>query len=466
MEIRDYIQFVRRRWWLLVLGPLVAGLSAFAVSKSMTPIYDATATMLVNQTQTPGVILYNDILTSERLTNTYAELVKRRPVLTEVRRRLGLPVTEEQLAAKVSVSTVRNTQLLRIKAEDPDPALATSIANTLAQAFIEDNDRQLGRPGTVSVVQEAAVPTSPVKPNIPLNVGLAIVLGLMLAGGIAMVLEYLDDTLKDAEDLEALGGISTLASINRFKPDKKSGLAFTERSDQKDSHSLESYRRLRTSIHFARFGSALKTILVTSANPREGKSTTVANLAIIMAQAGDKVIVVDTDLRRPSIHSFFKVQNSFGLTGLLLSETEDPAQALLPTRFENLRVLPSGPLPPNPSELLMSPPVAELMRKLGEQADYVIFDSPPIMAVTDASILASRSDGTILVVEAGKTRSQPVIGAAECIAEAKSRLVGVVLNKVKKRGRSYSYYYYGYRRAKPAVSEAVEPTAGSTPATD
>ena len=172
MELRDYLEILRRRWWLLLLGPLIAGVSAYVVSNEMTSYYKGTATVLVNQTQIPGVVQYNDVLASERLTNTYAELVERRPIFTETIRRLGLPLSEEELDANVSVSIVRNTQLLRVSAENPDPALAANIANTVAQAFIDDNSSQLTRPGTISITEQATVPLNPSRPNVLLNTAL------------------------------------------------------------------------------------------------------------------------------------------------------------------------------------------------------------------------------------------------------------------------------------------------------
>ncbi len=454
MELRGYIDLLRRRWWVLLLGPLVAGISAFAISESMTPTYQATSTLLVNQMQAPGVVQYNDILTSERLTNTYAELVTRQPVLQDVSTRLGLP-TAASLSGKISVSTVRNTQLLRVTVRDQDPRLAANIANTVAQAFIDDNTAELGRPGTVSIAEEAGVPGSPVSPNVILNTILGAVLGLMVAGAVIAVQEYLDDTVKTSADVEAIPGAFALGSVSRF-PRKKSdarsrpGLGSITAAD-----SAESYRQLRTNIHFARLASELKTILVTSPNPQEGKSTSVANLAVVLAQAGQRVIAVDTDLRRPTLHSVFRVPNSYGLTGLLLNDAEEPGVALINTGIQNLQVLPSGPLPPNPSELLTSPMMERMMDALRGKADYILFDSPPILAVTDASILAARTDGAILVVERGRTRTEALRRAHQTLLRANARVLGVVINKTKRGSTGYGYYGY-YRQRQEGGPESLQ----------
>lgn len=460
MGPRGWLEFIRRRWWLLVLGPLAAAVAAFFVSKGLTPVYEARATILVNQTQTPGVVLYNDVLASERLTSTYAELVTSRTVLTQVRNELALPYDETALKQKITVSPVRDTQILRINVEDADRQLAARIANTVARAFIDNNSSQLSRPGTVSIAELATVPSVPVKPNIPLNTVLATMVAILVAGGIAMVLEYLDDTVKTAEGVEALIGLPTLGNIAQFRTKGRAGSLLLLSQDMQ-SESAETYRQLRTNVQFANLGASQRSLVVTSANPGEGKSTTAANLAIVLAQTGKKVILVDTDLRRPTLHRLFEVPNSFGLTGLLLSEMVDGSQAMLATRVKNLSIVPAGPLPPNPSELLTSQLMGDVMKSMAKLADFVIFDSPPILAVTDASIIAGRTDGSILVVEAGKTRTDQMRRAHRALTQTGTRSLGVVLNKMR-RGRQGHYYYYRYRPADTRTS--TEQAADLAPA--
>lgn len=447
MELRGYIELLRRRWWILLLGPILAGASAYAVSDSMTPTYAATATILVNQTQVPGIVQYNDILTSERLTNTYAELVDRDIVIRTAIERLGLDVSEATLAGKVHVTVVRNTQLLKVTARDPSPQLAASIANGVSQAFIDSNQPEVSQPGTVSIAEQAKAPSSPVSPNIPLNVTLGALLGLIVAAALVALREYLDDTVKSAAEVEALPGLSTMGVIGRLPGRSRGRKSPPTLSVLSAAESAESYRQLRTNIHFAAVAHPLKTILVTSANPREGKSTSVANLAVVLAQAGQRVIVVDTDLRRPQLHTYFRAPNSLGLTGLLLTEADEPDAALVATRIQDLWLLPSGPRPPNPSELLTSPAMARIIEQLSQRADYVLFDSPPILAVTDASILALHTDAAILIAEGGRTRTEALRRAHEALLRANARVLGVVINKAKGHGSSYAYY--GHYRLRP-----------------
>jgi non-specific protein-tyrosine kinase len=221
-------------------------------------------------------------------------------------------------------------------------------------------------------------------------------------------------------------------------------------SNEQHTRSAEAYRQLRTNVHFTTLGSELKTIVVTSSNPAEGKSTTAANLATVLAQAGDRVILVDTDLRRSSLRGIFNTKTSIGLTGLLLSNSHDPSQALVETHWENLLLLPAGVMPPNPSELLTSARMLSVIQSLRQMADYVIFDTPPILAVTDAIVLAARTDGTILVTEAGGTRTEALRQAARTLKQANARVLGVVLNKGKTSLQS-DYYYREEGSAKTAA---------------
>jgi capsular exopolysaccharide synthesis family protein len=446
MEAIRYARFLRRWWWFLVLGLLLGCASSYAVSRLLTPTYRASATVLVNETQVPGTIAYNDILTSERLTKTYRELIKKRPVLEAVITELSLPLEPEELTKMIDVEVVRDTQLLRVSAESSDPEEARLIADATANAFIVENSKdQLSRSGSVSVVEAATTPDSPVRPNIPLNTILGALAGLIVAGGLAALLEYLDDTVKSPEEVEAAAGLATLGGVARFHRPRppESGLVAT-----RHRHPVaEAYRMLRTNVQFSTLERPAQTLLVTSANPGEGKTTTVANLALVMAQAGKRVIAVDSDLRRPALHRLLGVENETGLTNLLLSQEPEMNGCVKSTAFDNLWVLPSGPQPPNPSELLGSRRLEAILQSLKQSADVIIMDSPPALAVADASILAARVDGTLLVVDSGRTRAGSLQRAKEALTRAKTNLLGAVLNKLTQRGRDYYYYRYYYADA-------------------
>jgi succinoglycan biosynthesis transport protein ExoP len=509
MELRQYGSLLRKWLWLMVACSVVAGGLAYAVSRNSIPIYRASATLMVNQAANPtSVAGYSDILTSERLARTYANLLTSWPVLEETAQRLG--VDPKGLERTVTVIPVRDTQLLEITVEGPDPQLIAQIADTLPQVFIERNrDMQLGRVtesranlekelsdtetdiartqsalnatlddtqrtrletslaqyrntysnlvasyqqvklaeaqaiNNLVVAEPAKIPKNPIRPNTRANVLLALVAGAALAIGAAFLAEYLDDTLKTPDDVSRVGGLSTLGAIARLKD--TGGTRQLVAWLQSRVPESEAYRTLRTNIQFSSVDRPIRTLLVTSSGPGEGKSTTVANLAVVMAQTGQRVVLVDTDLRRPVLHKVFGVPNNTGLTSALLAGDSSALDAhLQPTGVENLIVLTSGPVPPNPSELLGSHRMARLIEKLTADADLVVFDSPPVLAVTDAVVLGRQLDGVLLVVDAGRTREQALANATAELQKTGANLLGVALNRLDSRHGGHYYYYYYY----------------------
>jgi capsular exopolysaccharide synthesis family protein len=290
----------------------------------------------------------------------------------------------------------------------------------------------------VIVFEEAQAPDEPVRPRKVMNTALAGTVGMMLAVGAVFLVEYLDNTIKTSEDVSRELGLGTMGVIGQMA--KGSDELITV------SHPLspvsEAFRVLRTNIRFSGVDKPIRTLLVTSAGPTEGKSTTAANLAVAMAQAGLKVVVLDADLRRPRIHKVFGLHPRGGLTGSLLEGKMDGR--LQPSQVEGLAVLPAGEHPPNPSELLGSRRLRELLDELARNADVVVIDSPPVLPVTDAAVLAREVDGVLLVIDAGETRREVARRAAEGLQQVGAHLIGVVLNKVPTRRGSYYYYeeYY------------------------
>lgn len=445
MQLAHYLRLVRRWWWLLALGAIIGGGSAYGISQLMTPIYRASAILLVNQTQTPGVIAYNDILTSERLTMTYRELITRRPVLQDVVEDLDLPMSAGGLASLIDVGVVSDTQLLRLSVEHPDPEQARLLANATAEAFIDtEGHSELTQPGSVSIVEPAVTPGVPVRPRTTLNSLMGAFAALLLAGAVALVYEYLDETVKTPEDVETAAGLPTLAGVARF-PRSRTDADGLVMAPPHRTAAAEGYRMLRTNIQFSFLDAPAQALLVSSANPGEGKTTTVVNLAVAIAQTGQRVIAVDSDLRRPALHRIFGLSNQTGLTTALLSPEPEINGFCQPTRFANLAVVTSGPLPPNPSELLGSRRLDAVIAALRRQADVLIFDSPPALAVADASILAGKVDGAMLVVDAGRTRTQALGRASEALGRSRTRVLGAILNRLSERGRGHDYYYtYDY----------------------
>jgi tyrosine-protein kinase len=299
-----------------------------------------------------------------------------------------------------------------------------------------------GAVNTLNIIEYAAVPIHPIGPNRLMTILTAAAIGFALALAAAFLLDYMDDTVKTPADVNRSMQLTTLAGISRI-----SGTSPAERLvtvNYPKSPISEAYRVLRTNLQFSSLDRPLKTIVVTSPNPVEGKSTTVANLGVVMAQAGKRVIVVDADLRRPTMHRLFGLDNREGLTTALITDTPLLDGQLQPTAIDNLRVLSTGPLPPNPSELLGSRRMATLIDRLKEEADVVLFDSPPSLAVTDASVLATQADGVLIVADAGRTRRGSAEQAASRLRQVGANLLGVVLNRLRSGGAGSNYYYYYY----------------------
>ena len=304
----------------------------------------------------------------------------------------------------------------------------------------------------ITLIASAPLPNAPVSPNILQNVLLAAAAGLVLAVGVVLLLEYLDDTIKNVEDVERVMQLSAIGSIERISPVRKPEDALITLRHPR-SPTAEEYRTLRTNLRYAGIENPGGALLVTSANPGEGKTTTAANLAIAMAQAGKRVILLDADFRRPNMHRLFGLSNEQGLTALFLDQPLLPEDILQPTQVPGLQVLVSGEQPPNPAEMLESRRMTEILQGLRQRSDIVIVDSPPVLVVADASILASRCSGAVLVVDSGRTRTEGARKVTDIMQRSQVKLLGAVLNRVGGRGRGYYYNYYYYSSSKGTKSK-------------
>jgi tyrosine-protein kinase len=302
---------------------------------------------------------------------------------------------------------------------------------------------------TSSVIQKepAIAPSTPVRPNTLKNTALAAVVGLMLAAGLVFLIEALDDTLKSPQEIEGQFGLPVIGVIAHF--DLEQGELVAEK--QPRAPVSEAFRSLRTNLQFSSVDHPLRSLLVTSPSPMEGKSTIAANLAVVMAQGGHYVALADTDLRRPRVHKMFGLTNHGGISSLFIPSVARSGDKvhlnghLQQTGISNLRAIPSGSLPPNPSELLASERMKAILEQVQEQAELVVFDSPPVLAVTDAVVLAPRVDGVVLVVKPGMTKLAACRQAIEQLQRVGANLLGVIFNDVEINRLNYNYQYYrGY----------------------
>lgn len=446
----------------------------------------------------------------ERGLQTQVQLVQVRPLAETAIRTLGLQESPEQLSKRITVASVGQTNIISVKAMDSSPERAARVANAVATAYVEwsraskrasiktaadeveqrlnaakDEILALGRKisaqgksdelsaelqiatgayttlaskleelrvneqleiGSGSVVSPAVSETQPVSPRTLRNTALGLAVGLAFGLGVAFLYEYLDNTIKSDEEAEKHYGVPILGHIPFVKLDKgvEQHLAIVEKPG---SAAAESYRVLRNSLDFINFEHDLKTLMITSSAPSEGKSTVAANLAASLAQAGAKVAMVTCDFRRPTTEGFFGVPNVIGLSDVLLGRNSLKA-ALQRPGDEQLVVLTSGRMPPNPSELLGSAKMQELVKSLGEWADWVVIDTPPLLAVSDAAAVARWADAVLMVSRAGVSTRETAEKGIEMLGNVGARVIGVVVTGSEENAKDGGYYagsaYYGH----------------------
>lgn len=317
-------------------------------------------------------------------------------------------------------------------------SVTAELYKMLLQKHEEARIQEAMNVGNVRIVEEAVLPDRPIKPKKLQNMLLALIAGVVAGVGLAIFLEYLDDSIQTTDDAEDAVQLTTLGIIPWMRDAHAARLISL--SDPR-SPAAESYRTLRTNIKFLSADNPLRTLAVTSAGPEEGKSTTVANMGVCFAQAGKRVLIVDTDMRKPTMHTIFNLPNQDGISTILAGE-RSLDECLRPTAQPGLWVLTCGPVPPNPAELLESHRMAQLIETLREHFELVLFDAPPIIAVTDASVLAARLDGMLLLVGINKVTRKAARHALQLLERAKVKVWGAVIRGVRPDNDGYYYSYY------------------------
>jgi capsular exopolysaccharide synthesis family protein len=448
VELRDYITVLRKGWVFILVLALVGVAAAAGYSVLKKPVYSASAQVFVS-TETSGSaadLAQGNTFTQQRVL-TYSNLVSTPIVLLPVIARLDLHMTTDQLAQLVSADAPTSTTLIAINVKDTDPVRAADIANATSQSLtnvvenIEATDADGSSTVKLTRVKQADVPSSPVSPNVPVNVVLGLLIGLALGVGIALLRETLDNRVRTEQDVEKISDKPVVGGI--AYDDKAKERPLIVQVDPRNPRA-ESFRTLRTNLQFLDLGTGSRTFVMTSSVQSEGKSTTVANLAIALDTAGFRVILIDADLRRPRVAEYMEVEGNAGLTDVLIgrAELEDVAA---PWGRGNLVVLPAGPIPPNPSELLGSRAMQELITRLESEFDYVLFDAPPLLPVTDGAILAKKASGAIIVVASGKTIKGQLAGAVSALENVGAPIAGFVMTMMPTKGPgAYGYGRYGF----------------------
>ncbi|MFP5333808.1 MAG: polysaccharide biosynthesis tyrosine autokinase [Actinomycetes bacterium] len=449
MELRDYIRVLRKRWRFIVLLAVLAVAGAVAASLLATPQYEARTQLFVSTqaSGSAGELLQGSNFTQQRV-KSYATIMNTPAVLQPVIDDLDLDVTPAQLAQQVSAEAPLDTVLINVSVRDESPEQAAAIANAVGAAFAELAAGQLEEPGAdgrspvrISTVDPADPPSAPVSPDLRLNLALGLLVGLALGIGAAVLRETLDTSVRGEDDVRQVTDASVLGGI-AWDEEAPSRPLIVQASPQ--STRSEAFRQLRTNLQFVDVANHPRSIVVTSSVPGEGKSTTVANLAITMAAAGTRVCLVEADLRRPKVTDYMGVDRSVGLTTVLIGQA-DLDDVLQPWGRNELYLLPSGQVPPNPSELLGSAAMDKLLRRLEDTFDVVIIDAPPLLPVTDAAVLAKLADGAVVIVGSQKVNRDQLGKALSNLETVGARVLGVVLNLLPTKGPdAYSYYSYGY----------------------
>ncbi len=533
LDLRQLLRPLLKWWWLLALAAVLGAASSLVYTLRQPPEYAARTTILVGSNfddPNPNSV---QLSISQQLAQAYADLAQRAPIQDATADALGLeslppytvflvpdtqiieitvndgspevaqavanelvnqliargPESEQeqdredfinQQLAKLEASITNTEQEIEAKqAELADLFSARELAAAQGQitaletkmSSLQSNyaallaQTQRGQLNRITVLEPAPLPRRPIQQNIPLNIAVAVVVGITLAALGAYLMEFLDNSLHNSEDVQRALDLPVLGTVPEIRGEDK--LVMMKAAP---SVATEAYRGLRTNLQYVSFDRPIRTVLVTGAAAHEGKSLTAANLALALASAGKRVILVDSDLHRPTQHRLFKASNKPGLTNILLEPSLELDTVLQQTATENLRFLPSGPLPPNPAELLASDRMLDLLEKLKAHADMVVFDSPPVTAVVDATVLSTLADGVLLVVRVGRTQKDTAQRALKLLRDVNARVLGTVVDGMAESRQGYYYTSsYGYnfsangtptrRQPSTAKPNAPKPTA-------
>lgn len=469
--LADYLGHLRRWWWMLVIGLVVCGLVGWGASAVMTKEYTATSQLYVGTPSSGGSSdAYNGAMLSQKQVGSYAEMATGRALGQRVVDDLNLDKTAGEVASMISAGAHKDTVILDLSVASDDARFSSDVANSAAaqlQAMVHDLNTQTspnGQSGApqLAVLNDAEVPDSPSSPNTMLNIILGLVLGLVI-GAVAAVIRGLtdrrisgSDEVREIVDAPVVGTIGTTDALAEHHT-----IDFTAAP----TPAAEQFRELRTNLRFLDVDNAPTVLAVTSGMPGEGKSTLAMNLALALADDGETVCLVDGDLRNPSIADYAggNLQSAVGLSTALSgsAEVDDVIQL---TAVDGLSVITSGPIPPNPAELLGSRRFGEVLATLAAHFDHVIIDASPTLPVTDGALVAASADGVILAVRHNRTTSDQLTATADGLDAVNARVLGAVVTLTPAvKGKGYHRYGYGYGYgATGHTTRAV--TSGEAPA--
>lgn len=443
MSIADYLEVLRRRWISVLLVVLAVHAATVAITLYPEPQYTATTRLFfaVQGTESVSDLVQGSSFAEKQMTS-YSEVAKSPLVLRPVIEQLGLDSDPADLAESVSAVVPVDTVILDISVKNPDATQAARIANAIG-AEVSRAARTLSRESPngsegvrASTLAEAVVPSKPSEPNIKRDFAIGFALSLLAGLAFAPLWHAIDTKVRTEADVRSVTRKPIVGVVPYEAEVSKHPLILLDRAQ---SAAAEAVRTLRTNLQFVNAAHRPRSIVITSPMPGEGKSTLALNLAISLAGTGVRALLVDADLRRPSVADYLGLEGGVGLTTVLIDRAE-VADVIQSAAGDVLDVLPAGQVPPNPSELLGSPAMSALLEQLMQIYDIVLMDSPPLLPVTDAAILSNLGDGALVVVGAGQTRRPQLRKALETLEQAEGHLFGIVLNKTAKReAGTYDY---------------------------
>lgn len=436
LDLSEILHILMKKSVLIILISLILALLGYIVSEyALEPKYESKATLLINSSKLSNdSITQTDVSLSKSLVYTYAEIAKSDTVKNKILSELGI---SDKDICKMSVLPVKDTQIIEIKVQAKSPILASSIVNSSIKYFTEEIKR-IAKVDSVEIIDAAIPIEESVYPNTALNTIIAFILGFVFMIFIVLIIHYFDKTVKTDDDIELVTGKPSLGTIVKYSIDQRDKDNLIIQRDL-NSPISEAYRGIRTGILFADVDNNVHKIIITSSNKSEGKSTTICNIAIAMSEIGKKVLLVDCDLRRPSIHRKFRLSNLCGLTNILL-EKEDISKYIHKIN-NNLDVLTSGKKPLNPSELIGSKSMNEFINSIEGNYDYVLMDCAP-MIVSDPIVLAQIADSIIYIVKSGSVEKDILKKNMEKLKITNLKLLGCVLNFMNIKDQKHGYYYY------------------------
>lgn len=444
MTIHEILTLLKKRIFLIVLLTVVFGAGAFIYAKmELVDYYQAYTVLIVNNTD--STTLVNSLTSSEynlniQLVNSYRVLCKTDRVLSQVVQELKLPFSASMLKGMVSVTSQSDTEFIRIYVTSTDPLMAQQIANTVSKVF-QKEVADIMKMDNVQIIDEALLPVAPSGPNRTQNAQMGVLLGLVVGVGLSFLLELIDQTIRTKEQLQELLAVPMLGMIPRIdgkKAGKKGHRKVSGKVHQTNINKYikDSFSKLKVNVDFSFLESDSRCIAVTSALPDEGKTLVATNLAVSMAAAGHKTLLIDADMRSPSIHGTIDVTNDTGLSDAILLKT-DWHKLVQTTTVPRLSVITAGQKPPNPARVLESKLFLELIKEIKKDYDYIVIDTPPLLPVPDTQIIAPHVDGVMLVIQRGKTKIVHVKQARDILLLANANIIGTVLNGISEKNNQY-----------------------------